>query len=421
MIDDRSLERSARSWIELGPTSAPPDAVEAALRRIATTPQERDWHVPWRTRRMTMPMRLVMAAVIGALIIGAAAVIGGIGSRPPAPSPAPTTAPSPAAVPSGPATVIPPLTQAFTSTRYGYVADYAFGWTVTPAATSWTTVGSNLWGSGINDELKTTDVRFSGASMALATGQTADQWISAYAQGANVASWPRITIGGQSGYLTADGSPAATNAIAPNSVFFDAVIVVGGRAYNFDADGHLDRAYFQALMDGITFYPLSAIERSALEKTFVSPWYGYSVARKAEWTVTPATAHWTGVDNARPKVDEIAITGTDSIVSIASQPLPKGTTLDAWLVPFHANTTANVPQGCDGGDPSTWPTTQIGDQTGRYYLLCNAAEAVVSVGGRVYVFSLGNDTFTAPSHFQVASWLELLKNVTFDPTKAVDK
>ena len=42
MTDDRSLERAARSWLEVGPTQAPERAVEAALLRIQTTPQERD-------------------------------------------------------------------------------------------------------------------------------------------------------------------------------------------------------------------------------------------------------------------------------------------------------------------------------------------------------------------------------------------
>ena len=42
MTDDRSLERAARSWIEVGPTRAPEPAVQAALLRIQTTSQERD-------------------------------------------------------------------------------------------------------------------------------------------------------------------------------------------------------------------------------------------------------------------------------------------------------------------------------------------------------------------------------------------
>ena len=53
MTDDRSLERAARSWLETGPTQAPDRAVEAALLRIETTPQERDLRIPWRFTDMT--------------------------------------------------------------------------------------------------------------------------------------------------------------------------------------------------------------------------------------------------------------------------------------------------------------------------------------------------------------------------------
>ena len=72
MTDDRSLERAARSWLETGPTEAPDRAVEAALLRIETTPQERDLRIPWRLPRMTTPARVAAAAVIGVLAIGGA-------------------------------------------------------------------------------------------------------------------------------------------------------------------------------------------------------------------------------------------------------------------------------------------------------------------------------------------------------------
>ncbi len=243
MIDDRSLERSARSWIEEGLTAAPPHAVEAALLRIETTPQERDWHVPWRFRTMTLPARLVAAAVIGALVIAGAVALGGLGAGRSAPTPTPTTAPSSAVVsPSTGTIVAPPLAETFASSRYGYSVKYPTGWAVVPSNTLWTTIGSNLWSSGINDEIHGTAARFSGASMQLSDGQTADQWITAYASPADRAKWSRIDIGGQSGYLTADGAPAAAGAIAPSSVYFDAVVVVEGRVYNFDLDGHVDRA-----------------------------------------------------------------------------------------------------------------------------------------------------------------------------------
>jgi TolB protein len=91
MTDDRSLERAARSFIEAGPTEAPDRAVEAALLRIETTPQERDLRVPWRFPSMTTPARVAVAALVGVLLVGAAAYYFGRPGQPavggPGPSP----------------------------------------------------------------------------------------------------------------------------------------------------------------------------------------------------------------------------------------------------------------------------------------------------------------------------------------------
>ena len=95
MIDDRTLERAARSWIELGPTEAPDRAIEAALRRIEITPQERAPWIPRRFLPMTFPARLAALAVLGALVLGAIAMLGGPGgSSPTTPTSVPTAAPA---------------------------------------------------------------------------------------------------------------------------------------------------------------------------------------------------------------------------------------------------------------------------------------------------------------------------------------
>lgn len=96
MTDDRTLERAARSWIEVGPTRAPDEAVEAALLRIQSTPQERDW-LPWRFPTMTPALRL--ALLVGAIVVVLAglSLVAGFGAPAPAvtpPSSAPSTSPS---------------------------------------------------------------------------------------------------------------------------------------------------------------------------------------------------------------------------------------------------------------------------------------------------------------------------------------
>jgi hypothetical protein len=94
--DDRSLERAARSWLEDGPTEAPDRAVEAALLRIQTLPQERDLGIPWRLPKMNTSARVAAAAVVGVLAIGGALYAiapgrSGVGG----PGPTPTPSPSP--------------------------------------------------------------------------------------------------------------------------------------------------------------------------------------------------------------------------------------------------------------------------------------------------------------------------------------
>ncbi len=267
MTDDRSLERAARSWLEDGPAEAPDRAVEAALLQIQTTTQERDWHVPWRKRPMTQTARLLAGvAAIAILLVGGAFILrpgSNVGSG----GPSPTIPASPSATPSASAAASPPaapaLTETFTSARHGYSVHYPSGWTVKNATKPWSTIGQNNWGSGINDELSSSTARFSGASQSLATGQTADQWMTAYANGVSTSSWATVTIGGQAGKITRDGVPAAGGTVAPGGVMFDAVVVVGGRAYNFNMDGIVDRPTFNAFLTTVTFDPPAADDSPA--------------------------------------------------------------------------------------------------------------------------------------------------------------
>jgi hypothetical protein len=101
MTDDRTLERAARSWIEAGPTRAPERAVEAALRTIDTTNQERGLRVPWRVPRMTTPVRVAVLVAVGALVLAGVSLFG-IGGMSPL-NPPPTSTPSASATPSAPA------------------------------------------------------------------------------------------------------------------------------------------------------------------------------------------------------------------------------------------------------------------------------------------------------------------------------
>jgi len=264
MTDDRSFERTARSWLETGPTEAPERVIDAAFVEIASTPQERDWHVPWRLPKMNPFARaLIGVAAVAVLVIG--------------------------------------------------------GLRLLPATSG--------------------------------------------------------TIGG-----VPTASPTTTPAASAAAV---------------------------------------ASPRFPLTGTFTSTLMGYSIKIADGWVAEPATIPWdTATDNGPPGVDSITMTGTDSSLGVASQPIPAGSTYEQFLVQFHKNTVPGVPTGCDGGDPSTWKSVQIGPETGVLQQLCNATIAFADVGGRIYRFAWGSDTFNTNQHITEAEFKDLLKTVTFAPTAA---
>ena len=427
MTTDRDFDRIAKAWLADGPDELSVRVLDAVVDDIHVTRQRRALRVPWRLPIMNSPARVATAAVIGVLAVGGVFFIFGrpgqstVGGPSPSPSTPAIVATPAATTPAASPVPIPALTQTFTSARNGYSVQHPTGWTATPATESWAAGTSTNWGNPALDSIKTSNVRLVVASQQLASGQTADAWLTAYCKsGGKSASscGPQIKIGSETGYLDADGEPAAGGAIVDGSLIFDAAVVAGGRGYEFTMDGLLDRAYFQALLDTVRFDAASAVGLPILGTTFTSPSYGYSIKTASGWTTKPASKKWVGLDNSPPAVDEIAVTGTDTTVKGASQALPKGTTYAAWLVSLHDFTLTAVPPGCDGGDPSTWPTIQIGKETGRLEMLCNAAEALVQVGGRVYAFDWANATFVGASHLGFSSWRELLKSVTLDPAAA---
>lgn len=106
MNDDRSFERTAREWLELGANQAPDRAVQSVLLAIETTPQERDLRIPWRFPTMNTPLRVGMAAIIGLLLLGGAIYVFGGGGWPEigahvTPTPTPNEVPSGAVVSPG--------------------------------------------------------------------------------------------------------------------------------------------------------------------------------------------------------------------------------------------------------------------------------------------------------------------------------
>jgi hypothetical protein len=102
-MSDREFERALSDWLESGSDRTPPQAIDAVLLAAKTTPQERDFRIPWRTPRMTAPVRLAAAIAMVAVVSVAALNIFGPGTGPgsePTPTPSPSPTPTSLSMPA---------------------------------------------------------------------------------------------------------------------------------------------------------------------------------------------------------------------------------------------------------------------------------------------------------------------------------
>jgi hypothetical protein len=423
MTDDRSIERAARSWLEGGPSQAPDHAVEAALLQIQTTTQERDWHVPWRTRPMTQTTRLLAGvAAITVLVAGGALLLrpgtkDGIGSTTPGASPSPSAAPS--VSPASSASGALELTETFSSARHGYAVRYPADWAVTPATKAWSELGKNGWGSGMNDELSSSTIRFSGASQPLENRQTDAQWLTAYAGGGSTSSWATVTIGGKPGFITYEGGPAAGGSITVGAVMYDAVAVVGGRGYNFNMDGLVDRPTFERFLSTITFDTVPP-----LTQAYASSRHGFAIKLPETWKVTPATSAWpAGTEAASPPSPMLDVfedpVDASKTFAVVSQPLASGVTADAWLTTYEKSA-PSMPGAC-WPPPNQMEQVTVGGQTAWIHgglAACGFTEAIVFAGDRIYEFGSYFPPGGKPGSRPLFD--ALLATVALDPTAAND-
>ena len=112
-MTENDFDRTARLWLEDGPTVMSDRVLQAALDEVHVTRQRRAW---WPARRV-LDMKSTIRLAIGAAAVAVAALIGitflpsgsGIGGGPAAtPTPAPTPTPTPIAFPVYPQTLVVP-------------------------------------------------------------------------------------------------------------------------------------------------------------------------------------------------------------------------------------------------------------------------------------------------------------------------
>ena len=78
MNGTHGFDRAVDEWLEDGSDATPPEVIDAVLLAVRSTPQERDFHVPWRSTTMTTYLRV--AAVIALAVIGTTAAIWTLGT-----------------------------------------------------------------------------------------------------------------------------------------------------------------------------------------------------------------------------------------------------------------------------------------------------------------------------------------------------
>ena len=158
---------------------------------------------------------------------------------------------------------IPALTETFTSPRHGYSVRYPTGWTTQPATKPWTSGIDTLYRDPALDAIGGDEALLAVASAPLKEGQTAEQWLAPYCRSGSsgTACGPTITIGDATGYVGEDGSSAEGGTVETGGVIFDAAVVSGSRGYIFVFDGHVSRAFFEAILKTVTFDPASAVDR----------------------------------------------------------------------------------------------------------------------------------------------------------------
>jgi hypothetical protein len=222
-----------------------------------------------RPRQALVPSSYLAAMLAIAVGLGGLAILGryaGTGGG----ETSPPSSPGTVGPPTSGLLAVPPLTQTFISARHGFTARYPAGWTVRPATTSWPQdiflpPGNPAW----DDLQKPGDARLEIASQRLGSGQTEADWLAAQAPfypgpkpcEMRAADSPRIAIGQQSGYLTAAACPEpADSTFSSPDVRYSAIVFAGGRIYQIELDGRVDRAWFQAIVDTIRLDPGSAVD-----------------------------------------------------------------------------------------------------------------------------------------------------------------
>ncbi len=260
-MNENEFDRTARAWLEDGPTRMSDRAVLSALEQIHATRQRRAW---WPARRATPVNIFVRAAIAAVLVVGVGLVAinvlprgsdSGVGGEPTA-SPSPSASP-PAAGPELTETLVSP----FNGFSIGYPADAQ----IVPAK-----VISRPGVEQDNEDfdfIQTESYTVRGASAAVpdsVSGEEIDGYVDREITGYQPGGCgePRS----EQSEVTIDGQPGRVSGSCPGEI--EATVEAGGRLYVFTVWGDgASRALFDAYAATIDLRP----EDGAMPSTSPSP------------------------------------------------------------------------------------------------------------------------------------------------------
>ena len=389
-MNENEFDRTARAWLDDGPTRMSDRAVLSALEEIHTTRQRRAW---WPARRATPVNFFARAAIAAVLVVGVGLVainvlprgLDGPAVGGPSPSPSPAQAVD-----------FPDLTTTFVSPRNGFSIKHPEGVALTPAKQLWgfseqVDDGFDVVETGLAAVFKGASDRGSGMGPRSMNGSTSSSRtiIACLAAAVFLAASRRRSpsMGSRAGSRS-----VRTGSRQPSSP-------AGGSISSPCCTTRSDaRAVFDAFAATIDLTPETAIDFPGLTTTFVSPTYGFSFGYIRG--ITPATELWDpgnqplddgNLDNRFDGVE----TGLGAYLEGASTPIPDGISIDEWVDQYVTPLAAG---GC-GVPRSQQAEITIDGQSGRISECANQIEATVVAGGRLYLFTLYRDSRDARAMF----------------------
>lgn len=282
------------------------------------------------TPRRQRARGLIAVSVIAITLAGIAYLYPSWAAKSPTPllkaAPTPITA----------STTIGPLVRTFTSPTMQFSVRYPAAWKAKPSTTSWRTKGAR-WTDPEADLLDGGLVNFWGTSQALELGQSPKAWLDRYAatawSGCSVPNdW--VPIGDQIGVIDYNGCPSTPLV----GQYFDLVLVVGRRGYDFETEGAGDRAFFLSMLKTVTFGSKPPPEPiPTFSQAFTSDTMRYSIKYPAGWLATPATQPWQGEWGNWGFLDTDHLDGGFVAFWASSEPLARGQSAASWIHQYLAS------------------------------------------------------------------------------------